>query len=191
MIRIAVVDDVCEVCTQLEKYLLQLSDKYNQEIEVEPFHSGKSICDALKKHDSYDLIFLDIELDQISGIDVGKFIRDTLEDELQLLVYISANSQYSLQLHQMHPLGQHRINSDKEKGHPVQKLNAQKYVHFSFAGRTGSDRQRFPVSQIQIRQCEHDIQFGGLFSQTPISCFSISKQSFDDGKNMFNFASYG
>ena len=86
---------------------------------------------------------------------------------------------------------QHRINSDKEKGHPVQKLNAQKYVHFSFAGRTGSDRQRFPVSQIQIRQCEHDIQFGGLFSQTPISCFSISKQSFDDGKNMFNFASYG
>lgn len=104
MIRIAVVDDVCEVCTQLEKYLLQLSDKYNQEIEVEPFYSGKSICDALKKHDSYDLIFLDIELDQISGIDVGKFIRDTLEDELQLLVYISANSQYSLQLHQMHPL---------------------------------------------------------------------------------------
>ena len=77
MIRIAVVDDVCEVCTQLEKYLLQLSDKYNQEIEVEPFYSGKSICDALKKHDSYDLI---------------------------LLVYISANSQYSLQLHQMHPL---------------------------------------------------------------------------------------
>lgn len=47
MIRIAVVDDVCEVCTQLEKYLLQLSDKYNQEIEVEPFYSGKSICDAL------------------------------------------------------------------------------------------------------------------------------------------------
>lgn len=41
MIRIAVVDDVCEVCTQLEKYLLQLSDKYNQEIEVEPFYSGK------------------------------------------------------------------------------------------------------------------------------------------------------
>ena len=58
----------------------------------------------MKKHDSYDLIFLDIELDQISGIDVGIFNRDTLEDELQLLVYISANSQYSLQLHQMHPL---------------------------------------------------------------------------------------
>ena len=104
MIRIAVVDDVCEVCTQLEKYLLQLSDKYNQEIEVEPFYSGKSICDALKKHDSYDLIFLDIELDQISGIDVGKFIRDTLEDELQLLVYISLyyKFQYSTRINAFH-----------------------------------------------------------------------------------------
>ena len=72
-------------------------------------------------------------------------------------------------------LGQHRIYSDKEKVHPSLKLNTQKYVHFSSAGRTESSRQGFPVSQIQIRQCEHDIQFGGLFSQTPISCFSISE----------------
>ena len=70
---------------------------------------------------------------------------------------------------------QHRIYRDKEKAHPSLKLNTQKYVHFSSAGRTESSRQGFPVSQIQIRQCEHDIQFGGLFSQTPISCFSISE----------------
>ena len=72
-------------------------------------------------------------------------------------------------------LRQHRIYRDKEKAHPSLKLNTQKYVHFSSAGRTESSRQGFPVSQIQIRQCEHDIQFGGLFSQTPISCFSISE----------------
>ncbi len=72
-------------------------------------------------------------------------------------------------------LRQHRIYRDKEKAHPSLKLNTQKYVHFSSAGRTESSRQGFPVSQIQIRQCEHDIQFGGLFSQPPISCFSISE----------------
>ncbi len=73
------------------------------------------------------------------------------------------------------PFRQHRIYRDKEKAHPSLKLNTQKYVHFSSAGHTESSRQGFPVSQIQIRQCEHDIQFGGLFSQTPISCFSISE----------------
>ena len=72
-------------------------------------------------------------------------------------------------------LRQLRIYRDKEKAHPSLKLNTQKYVHFLSAGRTESSRQGFPVSQIQIRQCEHDIQFGGLFSQTPISCFSISE----------------
>ena len=51
---------------------------------------------------------------------------------------------------------QHRIYRDKEKAHPSLKLNTQKYVHFSSAGRTESSRQGFPVSQIQIRQCEHD-----------------------------------
>ncbi len=104
MIRIAVVDDICETCTQLEKFLFQIAERYNQKIEVEPFYSGESICKALKNHDSYDLIFLDIELDKISGIDVGKFIRYTMNDELQLIVYFSANPQYSLQLHQLHPL---------------------------------------------------------------------------------------
>lgn len=50
------------------------------------------------------MIFLDIELDKVSGIDVGKFIRYTLNNDFQLIVYISANSQYSLQLHQLYPL---------------------------------------------------------------------------------------
>ena len=72
-------------------------------------------------------------------------------------------------------LRQHRIYHDKEKTQSTQKLKAQRYVHFSSAGRTESSRQRFPVSQIQIRQCEHDIQFSGLFSQTPISSFPISE----------------
>ncbi|MBQ8920931.1 MAG: hypothetical protein IJ060_02055 [Oscillospiraceae bacterium] len=72
-------------------------------------------------------------------------------------------------------LRQHRIYSDQEKTHPAQKLKTQRYVHFKSAGRTESSRQGFPVSQIQICQCEHDIQFGGLFSQTPISSFLISE----------------
>lgn len=104
MIRIAVVDDAREICVQLEKFLFQIADKYNQVIEVEPFYSGESICNSLKSHNSYDIIFLDIELDKISGIDVGKYIRYTMNDEFQSIVYISANAQYSLQLHQLYPL---------------------------------------------------------------------------------------
>ena len=95
-------------------------------------------------------------------------------DKMYLPVYVGAEGKKNSDGKDL-DLGQHRIYRDKEKAHPSLKLNTHRYVQFSSAGRTESSRQGFPVSQIQIRQCEHDIQFGGLFSQTPISCFSISE----------------
>ena len=40
-------------------------------------------------------------------------------------------------------------------------------------GRTKSDQQATLVRLIQVRQSKHHIQFGSLFSQTSVSCFSI------------------
>ena len=53
--------------------------------------------------------------------------------------------------------------------------------------RTESDRQGFPVSQIQIRQCEHDEVFGCLFSQTSVSCLTIAEKLFNDSKDVLYF----
>ena len=44
-----------------------------------------------------------------------------------------------------------------------------KTFRFHFTRRTESSRQAGPVSQNQIRQREHDIEFGSLFSQAPVS----------------------
>ncbi len=44
-----------------------------------------------------------------------------------------------------------------------------KTFRFHFTQRTESSRQAGPVSQNQIRQREHDIEFGGLFSQASVS----------------------
>jgi hypothetical protein len=43
-----------------------------------------------------------------------------------------------------------------------------KTFRFHFTQRTESSRQAGPVSQNQIRQREHDIEFGGLFSQASV-----------------------
>ena len=53
-------------------------------------------------------------------------------------------------------------------------------------GRSESNCQMKSVSQNQIRQGEHDIQFSGLFSQTFVPVFSVPEQSFDYSKNVFN-----
>lgn len=104
MIRVAVVDDVMAVCAQVEEYLCHIAERRGIDIEVEPYLSGERFCAALENGEVFDLIFLDIELQSMNGINVSKFIRDSMEDELQQIVFISAKSQYSLQLHSFHPL---------------------------------------------------------------------------------------
>ncbi len=104
MIRIAIVDDVISVCGQMERYLFEIARKYNLSIDVETYESGESFCSDLKMGEVFDIIFLDIELKGISGIDVCRYIRQEMDDETQQIVFISAKKQYSLELHSFHPL---------------------------------------------------------------------------------------
>ena len=57
--------------------------------------------------------------------------------------------------------------------------------------RTDSSCQAGPVSQNQIRKCEQDIQFCGLFLQTSVSCFSEMQLLLYNSKDMFHFGSDG
>ena len=105
MIRIAIVDDVVEVCYSIEKALLEISKELDHEIFTEHYYDGEKLCQDLSKGIAYDLILLDIELNEISGIETARFIRNELNDELQQIVFISAKKQYSMELHAFHPLG--------------------------------------------------------------------------------------
>lgn len=104
MIRVAIVDDVISVCGHIEKYLFDIAKKYNLSIDVESYNSGESFCSDLKMGEVFDIIFLDIELKSMSGIDVCRYIRQEMDDETQQIVFISAKKQYSLELHSFHPL---------------------------------------------------------------------------------------
>ena len=105
MIRIAVVDDDIHICSHIEKYMNTFAENHTQNIEVEPYNSSESFFHAIKNNNEvYDLIFLDIELDEKTGIDIAEYIRYERQDELQQIVFISGKSGYSLALHDTHPL---------------------------------------------------------------------------------------
>lgn len=105
MIRIAVVDDNIKICSHIEKYMTSFSKRHNQKIEVEPYTTSDAFFKAIQEnHEVYDLIFLDIEVDEKTGIDIAEYIRYSMQDELQQIVYISGKSEYSIALHDTHPL---------------------------------------------------------------------------------------
>ena len=51
-----------------------------------------------------DLLFLDIALVQANGVDVGRFIRNELNDMEMHIVYISSKQNYAMQLFKIQPL---------------------------------------------------------------------------------------
>lgn len=104
MLRIAICDDEKLICRQLEDMLYEISSFIHHAVETDVYYSGEEICDFLFKGRRYDIIFLDIELCNISGVEVGKRIRNELNDEHTQIVYISSKESYAMELFEVRPL---------------------------------------------------------------------------------------
>ena len=64
----------------------------------------------------------------------------------------------------------------------VVRIEAVSYTHLDVYKRQTSSRQAGPVSQKQIRQCEHDIEFGSLLFEPSVSRFPKPQLFFNDTK---------
>lgn len=104
MFRIAICDDEENICVKIESIILDYGKRCLEKLKVEMFFSGEEICEYMMNGEEFDLIFLDIELNLINGIEVGKFIRDMLKNEATLIVYISAKDNYYQQLFDIRPM---------------------------------------------------------------------------------------
>lgn len=104
MLRIAICDDDKIICQQLEDMLTDIEEETGEQLEVEVFYSGEELYGFLKRDNRYNLIFLDIEMRDLNGVEVGKKIRDEMNDETTQIVYISGREDYAMDLFEVRPL---------------------------------------------------------------------------------------
>lgn len=104
MYKIAICDDEEFTCSNIETTLLEYSQKSNLKVQVDIFGSGEKLLKVLESKALYDIIFLDIDLVTISGVDIGKKLRDELENESTKLIYISSKTSYAMQLFKTRPI---------------------------------------------------------------------------------------
>lgn len=101
MINIAICDDNIIFCSELEDTILKYGNKNCLDFNIEIFYSGK---DFLNNNDNtYDILFLDIEMDILNGIDIGKKIRNEIKNEEMKIVYVSAHKDYAMELFEIRP----------------------------------------------------------------------------------------
>lgn len=104
MLHIAICDNEKLICDQMESFMDRCRQEKNIVIDSFCFLSGEALSDVLEKGDSFDLIFLDIEMYHLSGIDIAKMIRECCNDHLTQIVYISGKQEYAMELFETHPL---------------------------------------------------------------------------------------
>lgn len=89
--NIAIVDDDKNDCSLLKEQIERCSLKIGAEINIACFSSGVSFLD---KYVSYDVVFMDIDMDFMNGISVGKELRKI--DTNVIIVFVTNFPGYAL-----------------------------------------------------------------------------------------------
>lgn len=103
MLRIAVCDDEEFVCSALESYIISSCDFLHIVVEIDLFSSGSGLKKYLKEGNVYNILFLDIELQDDTGISISDCIRNELNDQSTQIVYVSGKNEYDRQLFAFRP----------------------------------------------------------------------------------------
>ena len=104
LIRIAVCDDNLRISSDIEGWIMEYNKSSQANYVVEIYYNGERLCKDMDSGTMYDIIFLDIELESITGIEVGHYIREELHNDDSQIIYISSFTKYALELFQVRPM---------------------------------------------------------------------------------------
>lgn len=93
MYRIAVVEDEQQYRDEVCQYIEQYATEHQLNFDVTTYTDGQEIVDDAQKH--YDIIFFDIEMTQLNGMDAAKVIRK--RDANVVMVFITNMAQYAIE----------------------------------------------------------------------------------------------
>lgn len=134
MYNIGICDDGKNTCASLEEMVLSYAQQKKIDMDTRVWYTGEELCQYLEQGGHLDILFLDIELFEVTGIEVGDFIRNKMEDRGMQIVYISGKSSYAQKLFKTQPLDflvkpitRQQIEDVLELGIKLLEKNAKKF----------------------------------------------------------------
>lgn len=101
MLRIAVCDDDTRFTGELEEMVRREAAETGISVDTEVYSDGDTLVADIEKGYRYDLVFLDIEMERVNGINAARQIRRM--DRSALLIYVSNYEQYLKELFEVEP----------------------------------------------------------------------------------------
>lgn len=150
MYYIAVCDDDKRIGGYIENIILNYGRRESIKLEVDVYFTGEELIANCQQGEYYDLIFLDIEMNGRTGIEIGSYIRNHLKNDLMHIIYISAHSNYALNLFKIRPFdflikpfGEKEILDDLKKS---MELSNQRGEVFSYT--KNRETYKIPIKDI-------------------------------------------
>ncbi|MBQ2937092.1 MAG: response regulator transcription factor [Lachnospiraceae bacterium] len=101
MIKIAICDDIREFRDDIERKLEIWSAEKGINISVRKFDDGVPLLHCLNDNGMFDMIFLDIEMEKLNGMETATRIRKA--DYITAIVFISQYEDYYKDAYNVHP----------------------------------------------------------------------------------------
>lgn len=103
MIKILICDDDKHLCSYMEKNIMDWAATSQCAVNIDQCYSGKSFRQYIEKEEHPDILFLDIELGDETGMQLGEYVREYLKDENLQIVFVSSHTEYAMELFQLRP----------------------------------------------------------------------------------------
>ena len=97
--KIAICDDEIYFAGKLREILMQYLEERHIDFEIELFSSGREFVELGVEMLQYQIIFLDINMKQMDGIETAKNVRAYTEESF--VVFVTASIDYSLEGYQV------------------------------------------------------------------------------------------
>lgn len=104
MYHIGICDDDEAFCWQTEAYINTYCKQFCIQVETQIFTSGQKLLEYIDVEKPFDILLLDIEMDELNGISIGQILLEKAITDSTQIVYVSAISGYSMQLFQVRPM---------------------------------------------------------------------------------------
>ncbi|MEL7662262.1 LytTR family DNA-binding domain-containing protein [Acetobacterium wieringae] len=150
MFSIAICDDQRGICSEIESIILQYKESTRQEMQIEVFYSAEKLSIYMEQEHNFDLIFLDIEMKGFNGLDLGRKIREEMDNQVTQIVYISGKESYFKALFEVRPM--HFLSKPVEPDKVIKDIElAMKLANRLggvFSYKKGSETHKLPIKNI-------------------------------------------
>ena len=102
MVKVAICDDDVNLTTKLESIICEIARDKGIKIDVDVFFDGLPLIENIMHNNvRYDMLFLDIEMENLDGLETARKIREL--DELVYLIYVTNYESYAVEAYEVHP----------------------------------------------------------------------------------------